>query len=235
LFRRRHPRYVLCYCLIFSVHPIFFVFYTSFVFGFSALLIWGVPILYANRPTTSKRLRNLLRNTGTQHYITFSFFNPSHIVTRIGSRKTCMRFSGLCSAYKHLIRLLVDNNIPMVLHVNPDFGGEIMIYVTRRVQVNILDAIIEQKPRFENIKCKGEGGWQPVGRRAQGQFVVHMYLCRCSGPTCFSIAVLKDPAPRPLELVNTNQKYPIYFGLKNKTMKKYTGKNLQRVFATYVL
>ncbi len=150
MFRRRHPRYVLCYCLIFSVHPIFFVFYTSFVFGFSALLIWGVPILYANRPTTSKRLRNLLRNTGTQHYITFSFFNPSHIVTRIGSRKTWLRFSGLCSAYKHLIRLLVDNNIPMVLHVNPDFGGEIMIYVTRRVQVNILDAIIEQKPRFEN-------------------------------------------------------------------------------------
>jgi len=119
----------------------------------------------------------------------------------------------------------------MVLHIDRD-RAEIMIYVSEQVRLNILNPIMTEKPLFNNdVVCDGS---IVMAKRYHKQFNLFSYKCVRSD-TRFSVAVLLEPASCPPEMVDTSEEHPIYFGIKNRTIKTYTRDTLQKDFAAYLL
>jgi hypothetical protein len=89
-----------------------------------------------------------------------------------------------------------------------------------------------EKPLFNNdVVCDGS---IVMANRYHKHFKLFSYKCVRSD-TRFSVAVLLEPASCSPEMVDTSEEHPIYFGIKNRTIKTYTRDTLQKDFAAYLL
>jgi len=133
----------------------------------------------------------------------------------------------MCPYDKNLIWLLVNNNIPIVLHFNRS-DPEIYIYISKQVGINVINPILKKKS-YSNIICNNS---QQLKMRSH-KYAIITHYCR-NHDTDLNIVIVKKP--NRITTLNFNQTdSDQFFGIKNGKLKKYTEKNCHVIIQTYLL
>ena len=110
--------------------------------------------------------------------------------------------------------------------------SQFFLYISKQVQLNVFNPILEQKHQISNIFCKHS--------RQQRQYSIHnqfkVIQHRCTRHiTLIYIVTLNKPNPETLKVFSSTTGSNKYYGLKNMTMKKYTETNLQEIVKVYLM
>jgi hypothetical protein len=137
----------------------------------------------------------------------------------------------MCPKDENIIRLLVQNNIPLVLNFNRK-RSEIFLYISTKVEHNILKPIFEKKRYNNRIIC-------PVSYRT---LIIlehdNFKVIRHTGGhtrTVIYFVILKNPSAPTLQIFPLRNNEIIYYGIKNMKIKTYTEPTIETVIRTYLL
>jgi len=118
-----------------------------------------------------------------------------------------------------------------VLHFHQT-ESQIFLYISKQVQLNVFNPILQQKHQISNIICKHSR--QRRQYSIHDRFKVIQHVCTRHS-TLIYIAALNKPNPESLKVFSSTTGSKKYYGLKNMTMKKYTETNLHEIVKVYLM